>query len=385
MTTHSKVTTQDLVRDLAARLRVKPDQAERILGEMCATVREHLQTGGVVELADLFALRMSQQAEIREDESGGFSAYAAGPRQIRAQPIGALKTDLERAADSAIYYVAKRASEFHGLLADYFGRRGWDLVHVRNGLEVHGRLERKPAVALIFESSAEGWQDIVRELKCDPRTNWIPIVGLFPPSVLDQPVPHLLVQPDEIIREPFDFRTFVRTAAAELAGRVTGPPRDVFELEVHLPGGRKERRAARDMVEEILFRHHMPERFANEAGEALHEALDNAVRHGHRMVECCTIVMRVMIDPQRLVMVVRDTGPGFDHASAQMTARSRRRSRSDSGDASLARAARALGSRSKRKDAGSPDTGLTRLHDLVDQVDFNAKGNELYLSKRLPR
>jgi anti-sigma regulatory factor (Ser/Thr protein kinase) len=375
MARRTRVTTEDLARGLALKLQISADEAQTLLEGMCSTLREHLQAGQSVEVGDLFTLSVSGGAELREDDSGGFSAYAPTSKGLKVAPLGTLKDDLERACNAAIYYVSLSKGRFIDLLTDHFGRRGWSLVQTKNAMEVHTRMERQPCVALIYESHTEGWRELVRELKCNPRTNWVPVVGIFPKDQEEEPISQLTVLPDEIIHEPFDFSEFIQTAGSELAARVTTPQHDITELTLQLPGNERVRREAREMVEEILFRSTLPESFNSAAASALSEALDNAVRHGHQMVECCTITVRMLLDPKRLVLVVRDTGEGFDHAAALTAARGRR-----GRDSALAKAADAL--RTRRGDARQG--GIARMLKLVDRVEFNRTGTEIVLTKSLP-
>ncbi|HEX5138278.1 MAG TPA: ATP-binding protein, partial [Planctomycetota bacterium] len=117
--------------------------------------------------------------------------------------------------------------------------------------------------------------------------------------------------------------------------------------------------------------------FCRAAKGALGEALDNAARHGHRHVECCTIELRMILDPRRLVLAVRDSGEGFNHAAALSAVRGiANRASQDP----LARAAAALKSR-----RGDPkEGGLGRMLKLVDRLEFNRVGNEVVLTKFLP-
>lgn len=376
MTTATRVQVAHLARDLAIRLGVGDEEARSILDAVCGVLRDRLGSGQSVELGDLLALTVAGHPELREDESGGFSAYAPRARSIAARPIGALKQELERACQAAIYYVARGEGTFKDLLADHFGRRGWKLVHTRNGMEVLGRLDRHPPVALVFESSAEGWRELVRELKCNPRTNWVPVVGLFPAGAADEPVRQLTVLPDDRIFEPFDFSAFIRMAGSELAERVTAVRHELLDLSVELPGTQRDRRDACHMVEEVLFRRGLPERFCREARAALAEALDNAARHGHRNVECCTISLRLVLDPKRLVLAVRDSGEGFDHSGVLNALRGRGARTGDP----LARAANLLSGR----ESGDRESGIACMLRLVDRVDYNKTGNEVVLTKHLP-
>jgi len=374
--TGTLVNLDELARDLARRLELSEHEAERILLEVCEVLKDTLARGRPVALGDILTISIDGAAELREDESGGFSAYAPRARGIAAEPLGALKTALDKSCQAAIYYVARGEGTFEELLADHFGRRGWKLVHTRNGMEVLSRMERFPPVALVYESTAEGWREAVRELKCNPSTNWIPVVGICPEGSEHDVVRCLTVQPDELIYEPFQFSDFIQTAGTELAERVTGPRHDIVELTVHLPGTESCRRDACHMVEEILYRAGHPEDFCRSVAGATSEALDNALRHGHLYVECCTIELRLILDHRRLVLAVRDTGQGFDHAAALSAVRGRVRMSNDP----LARAAAAL--KTRRGKAG--DGGIARMLRLVDRVDYNRTGNEVVLTKFLP-
>jgi len=371
------VNTDELARQLAQRLGVREAEAKHMLGEVCSCLRDSLSAGRPVELGDLVSLSVEGRPELREDESGGFSAYAPNRRALAAAAVGALKAELEKSTQAAIYYVARGQGEFKEVLADHFGRRGWKVVHAKSGHEAMGRLDRAPPAALICELSAEGWREIVRELKGNPDTNWIPVVGIRAKGCEDDVVHELTVLPDLVVEEPFEFADFVRTAAAEIAERVTAAHHDLRELAVEMPGTQTCRRQACNLIEEVLFRCGQPEEFCRAASGALGEALDNAARHGHRHVECCTIELRMILDPRRLVLAVRDSGEGFNHAAALSAVRGiANRSSHDP----LARAAAAL--RSRRGDP--KEGGLGRMLKLVDRVEFNRIGNEVVLTKFLP-
>jgi anti-sigma regulatory factor (Ser/Thr protein kinase) len=241
-------------------------------------------------------------------------------------------------------------------------------------MEVHTRMERNPPAAIIFEGHVEGWRELVRELKCNPVTNWVPVVGIFPESARNEPAEHLVVMPDEIIYEPFDFADFVRTTATELAERVTTPRHDVMELCMQLPGTHRDRKQARAMLREVLFRCDLSEKFNEDACAALGEAIDNAHRHGHQHIECCTIGVRMILDPKRLVLVVRDSGEGFDHAATLAAARGAR-----------VPVGVAAGSAPQFRRGDPAQGGIARMFTLVDRLDYNRTGNEVVLTKARPR
>lgn len=370
------MTAEQLARDIARRLGMPEAETRAVLDGFCEALRDYLQAGQSVEISDLFSLTVQGGPELREDESGGFSAYAPKSKSLAVQAIGSLRGHLDQACNQAIYYVSHNGGQFIDMLSGYFSRRGWPLVHKENGMEVQTLMGRQPPVAVIFDSHVDGWRDLVRELKCDPRTNWVPIVGIFPEDEKD-PVRAITVRPDEVIHEPFDFHEFVQTAASELATRVLNPEHDVIEFELHMPGTERCRREAKMIVEEMLFRTGLPEEFSRDASGALAEALDNAWRHGHQLVDCCTIHVRVVLDPKRLLLAVRDSGHGFDTNAVLQSARNRANQKADP----LAKAQAALG---HTRRAMEREGGIARMLKLMDRVEFNRSGNQVVLTKRLP-
>ncbi|MGC2110945.1 MAG: ATP-binding protein [Candidatus Korobacteraceae bacterium] len=86
---------------------------------------------------------------------------------------------------------------------------------------------------------------------------------------------------------------------------------------------------------------------------ALQEALANAVLHGSKSDPSKTIHCRVDIDPSAIVIVVRDSGPGFDLAAV---------------------------------DAAGPNLtehgrGITMMKSLMDEVSYSRGGSEVQLKK----
>ncbi|MCZ6786438.1 MAG: ATP-binding protein [Planctomycetota bacterium] len=382
MATDTRVTKEVLARELVARLEVPLHEAVQLLDKVFDCMREHLHDGAVVEIDDLLSIAVSGKAELREDESGGFAAFAPKKRTLSAKPIGAFRTSLERSRSAAIYYLSPGNEEFSSFLSDHFGRRGWRIIHCSESQEALDRIESDPPVALLLEAKVPGWRDILREVKCNPRTNGVPAVAIYSANELEQPIPELSVDPDDIVCEPFEMQEFIQTAGNELAARVATPRKDLIELTLQLPGTQRERQKTRQLVEEVLYRCTLPEAFIESAGSALHEAMDNAYRHGHQNVECCTLQVRLILDPRRLVLDVRDTGEGFDHASVLSAARgSLGRGEASSSARHLLKAANAL--RTRR--GGPAEGGLARMLTLVDRIDFNRVGNEVVLTKFRPR
>ncbi len=101
------VTKERLARDLAVRLQTDPEQAVEMVDQIFATIRRHLRAGNAVEIDDLCSIAVSNQALLREDESGGLAAYAPGPGALEVTPVGSFKKDLAHLHPTSIYYLGQ--------------------------------------------------------------------------------------------------------------------------------------------------------------------------------------------------------------------------------------------------------------------------------------
>lgn len=95
-----------------------------------------------------------------------------------------------------------------------------------------------------------------------------------------------------------------------------------------------------------------------EVETALREALSNAVRHGCRSDPSRSVVLVAEFDPERgIEMVVRDPGPGFDPSQIPSPTAGHHLMRSHG-------------------------RGLYLIRQLMDEVDFSPRGNEIRMRKR---
>lgn len=347
-TTTTRITAADLARELARRLDTSTADAQRLLEVVGATVAELTQGGTVVEFSDLLSFGNA------DEESTWRAAPVCTPRPMAAP------------GRAVSYFVSAR--EDHPLLEElgrFYAERGATMIRTADGAELLARLDRQPASAVVFDGKVDDWQDIVREIKCDPRTNAIPVVGLFPSSLWHSPVLGVVVQPDEVLVEPVDLSDFVRTRAAELTDSALDGG-EFFTLDVRVPGSSAARGEVCAIVAESLYRARLDEGFVTDASEALAEALANAWRHGHRRDDRRLIRVRVMLDATRLAISVADDGAGFAH------------------EAELFRARMLLAKRRENADQRrpiEPSGGLLRMLSMMNRVDYNKAGNNVVLTK----
>ena len=84
MAIDTRVTKDSLARELVGRLEIPLHEAVQLLDKVFDCMREHLHDGAVVEIDDLLSIAVSGRAELREDDSGGFSAFAPKKRTLSA-------------------------------------------------------------------------------------------------------------------------------------------------------------------------------------------------------------------------------------------------------------------------------------------------------------
>jgi len=101
---------------------------------------------------------------------------------------------------------------------------------------------------------------------------------------------------------------------------------------------------------------------------AAREALDNGARHGNKSDPSKIVAVEYVLDPEKVTITVRDEGPGFDTSSHL----------GDGIDGDAVAVAR------KRHQEGKVGgLGIMLMLRCVDRLEYNTKGNEVKLTKKL--
>ena len=332
--------------------------ASLVLDKAFTAILQHLKEGRKVELDDFLTLTVTKprSAEIREDECDRYHAYAPVSGQLKAVPIGHFARTLHLGQVATLYYLSNRNDRFSDVLTHHFQKRGWNVVMESDPGKILGRVDREVPYSILIESSVEGWQDLVRGIKCSVDTNSVPILVIHTDNVDPSRVDGLMVQHDETVAEPFDVLDLLEKMEDRLAMRVATLEEEVLTLSMALPGELIYRRHACSLVTETLTRALIAPEFARSAAIALNEILTNAVDHGHEKDLSRTVSVRLLLDPRRLLITVRDQGAGFNHTKVMTEARAR------------------------KNDPGA-QTGLSRVLRSVDRIEYNKSGNEVVLTK----
>ncbi len=206
-----------------------------------------------------------------------------------------------------------------------------------------------------------------RQLKCDARTHHLPVV-----AVVESRWPsELRVDPEAELVVPATVADV--TSAIEQAREVQGNRlREgiLAELSVWLPSSNEELDSFCQLLPEWLTSQGMTTCQVRQTTLAVREIVANSIEWGHGYQRTRLVRVECKADEEKVTILVRDTGPGFDRTNLPHAARP--------GDLFThleVRSARNL------REGGF---GLLLARGLVDHLCFSETGNEGLLVKFLP-
>jgi anti-sigma regulatory factor (Ser/Thr protein kinase) len=241
-------------------------------------------------------------------------------------------------------------------------RRGHRVRLVRDKEDVAASAERRgPGLVVLGDAR------FCRELKFDPRTADLPFVEVGGPA---DPAA-LRVEPEAELRgpaTPANLTAAVERALAAKAGRRREGI--VAELNVWVPSGFDELEALCELLPAWLAGHGLTSAQVRQTGLAVREIVANAIEWGHGQQRTRLVRVECKADEEKVTILVRDNGPGFDRQNLPHAARP-----GDPLTHMEVRAARNL------REGGF---GLLMASGLVDHLCFSETGNEGLLIKYLP-
>ncbi len=328
--------------------------ASKVLDQAFTAILTHLKDGSRVELDDFLSLSVTkpQGPELREDDDS-FFAYAPISGTLKAEPIGTFARTLQHGRKATVYYLTNYVDRFAEVLTHHFRKRGWNMVIGTNAVEALSRIDTDVPYTVLIEGDVPGLQDLVRGIKCNAETNGVPVLIIGEPSGENA---SFAVRHDETIEEPFDVLDVLEKLEDRLATRVATIDEQMLTLAVTVPGSTAARRHTCSLVTEMLVRAGMDAAFAQSTTASVNELLTNAHIHGHRGNEHTTTSLRVLVDPRRLMITVKDQGEGFEHTAVMAEARN-------------------------HKADPNADHGLLRVLRGVDRIEFNKPGTEVVVTR----
>jgi len=209
---------------------------------------------------------------------------------------------------------------------------------------------------------------VCRQLKLDRATNRIAIIMVTGMGRPEDRVHGLEVGANEYVTKPFTVEQLTDALLRATAWREnllqSGTQGEVnFELR----SDTKLLAELNQMLSSILLHSGLSEIEASRLTMAVREMGTNAMEWGHRKQAEMLLTVTYRIDPKKVEIIVRDTGPGFDRTNIPHAA--------DPEDPARHMELRnALGLR-------PGGFGILMTRGLVDEMYYNQKGNEVRLVK----
>ncbi len=213
---------------------------------------------------------------------------------------------------------------------------------------------------------------ICEKLKRTRETNLIPVVMVTSLNDPDHRLTGVRVGANGYLTKPFTPRQLFDSIDAALAWREEHLSRGTTgEINFDIRSELAYLQQTNDMLSDLF--HHTPltERQIKDLKQVVMEMGGNAIEWGHRKNAELTVRITYRIDPEKVTIIIKDQGPGFNPRPVPHAA-------SD---------ADPIGHLDIRNDLGIREGGfgIMLAKGLVDDFRYNEKGNEVTLVKRFPK
>jgi anti-sigma regulatory factor (Ser/Thr protein kinase) len=227
---------------------------------------------------------------------------------------------------------------------------------------------RRPDLLLLRASGSAPIEELVQRLKLDPRTSLLPLVVVTPARSSPPHTPGWHVAPDRCLVEPVAAPELLAVLREERQRIDSCRQRGVL-AQVHLEL-RSEIRCLSGLSELLMamFSHtNLTDVQVHQLLTAVREIATNCIEWGHRGEADRLVELTYTLHPDRVDLVFRDSGPGFNPTNLPHAA-----STDDPTRHLTVRAALGI------REGGF---GIMMTRGLVDELRYNERGNEAILVK----
>ncbi len=259
------------------------------------------------------------------------------------------------------------------ILAEHLRRWGFEPTILNDG---------KPAVPWVRENGPDlilldlmlpgmdGFT-ICENLKLDRETNRIPIVMITALSGHEDKVRGLTVGANRYLTKPFTATDLSRAIQDAFAWRDELEKRGTDgEVHFHLQSDTQYLEELNGLLSSLFLFSGLTQSQVKQLTTAVRELGTNAIEWGHQKQADRIVDVTYRIDPEKITIVIRDNGPGFDPTNVPHAANA-----DDPVAHMMVR--ETLGIR-------EGGFGILMSRGLVDGLQYNEKGNEVRLVKYFP-
>jgi len=249
-------------------------------------------------------------------------------------------------------------------LADHFGDRARLLEAAKLSAKSIEQLD-----LVVADKRHPDAAELVRTVKLKRSTSRTPVVTIYPEAVSPNRDPELTIVADRELTEPLTPGSLGPYAEQLLTLTSARPRHFALDFLVRLGTEEEQIEAAHGLFDELLAELGYNEYDQVTLGHSFREALGNAAEHGNDKDPERMLLISYMVDREKLLLIVTDEGPGFDHHDYM----------------SKANKESAYTTTTGRSDEVRPGgLGVHIMKTACDSIEFNKSGNSIFLMKYLP-
>src|SRR5262245_11871968 len=199
------------------------------------------------------------------------------------------------------------------LLRQFLRRQGFPLQTADSPARAVALARQRQPDLVVLDSP-----NLLRDLRFHPETAGLAVLQLDPPETEAT----LHVEPDATVRAPLTSATLAAAIDGALAARAERLHAGIAsDLNVWLPSDQVELEAFNDRLPTWLAGSGLTPFQTRQLGLAAREIVANAVEWGHGYDRTRLVNVSCRLDVEKVTILVRDTGPGFDRQNLPHAAR----------------------------------------------------------------
>lgn len=365
----SVLTNRRLIQQLAELLLVPPEEAERIFATTVGLFRDTLLQGHQLDLRDFLSLQVvEEKARIIQCPDTATRLIEPPRNTLLTTPLSAFEHELAQMRLAPILLVVPQNDSFAQIIEYHFAQAAWTVELAHDPHTAIGQLTSGDTHLVIIDVTLPGAHDLIAKLKLGRATNPAPVIAICPKDYGPEWATELRIRPDQELVEPFEIAELLACAERELLRAAEEELLFEQQLQLILPGTHTDLNRATDLVRGLLATSGLDEAGQTSFLAAAREAIGNAVQHGTHFDPIKMVNVQYLLDRDRITLIVRDQGTGFDFAGFLQRATER--------DAVQA-------ARDRHADGGRGGLGILMMVRAADRVEYNTRGNVVTLSKFL--